>query len=355
MTEIHSDAPILVTGATGYLAGVIIQQLLAKGHTVHAAVRDPDKTEKLQYLNAIAAETSGNIRYFKADLTTPGAYAEAMAGCELVIHTASPFTLAVDDPQRDLVDPAVGGTANVLTSANETESVKRVVLTSSCAAIYGDNADIAGMPEKKLTEAVWNTSSSLKHNPYALSKTLAEKKAWEIAGQQQRWDLVTINPSFILGPGINPNLTGESYSTIVQFGDGTMAAGVPDFRIGVVDVRDVAAAHILAGFTPAAQGRHILSGHDTGFPEMSSVLREHFGERFGFGKSILPKFLVWLVGPMLNPGLTRKMVSRNVGIAFLADHSKSVRELGVSYRSLEETMIEFFQHLVDNGRVKPKG
>ena len=134
-----------------------------------------------------------------------------------------------------------------------------------------------------------------------------------------------------------------------------MAAGVPDFRIGVVDVRDVAAAHILAGFTPAAQGRHILSGHDTGFPEMSSVLREHFGERFGFGKSILPKFLVWLVGPMLNPGLTRKMVSRNVGIAFLADHSKSVRELGVSYRSLEETMIEFFQHLVDNGRVKPKG
>ena len=355
MTEIHSDAPILVTGATGYLAGVIIQQLLAKGHTVHAAVRDPDKTEKLQYLNAIAAETSGNIRYFKADLTTPGAYAEAMAGCELVIHTASPFTLAVDDPQRDLVDPAVEGTANVLTSANETESVKRVVLTSSCAAIYGDNADIAGMPEKKLTEAVWNTSSSLKHNPYALSKTLAEKKAWEIAGQQQRWDLVTINPSFILGPGINPNLTGESYSTIVQFGDGTMAAGVPDFRIGVIDVRDVAAAHILAGFTPAAQGRHILSGHDTGFPEMSSVLREHFGERFGFGKSILPKFLVWLVGPMLNPGLTRKMVSRNVGIAFLADHSKSVRELGVSYRSLEETMIEFFQHLVDNGRVKPKG
>lgn len=355
MTEIHSDAPILVTGATGYLAGVIIQQLLAKGHTVHAAVRDPDKTEKLRYLNAIAAETSGSICYFKADLTTPGSYAEAMAGCELVVHTASPFTLAVDDPQRDLVDPAVEGTANVLTSANETESVKRVVLTSSCAAIYGDNADIAGMPERKLTEQVWNTSSSLKHNPYALSKTLAEKKAWEVAGQQQSWDLVTINPSFILGPGINPNLTGESYSTIVQFGDGTMAAGVPDFRIGVVDVRDVAAAHILAGFTPAAQGRHILSGHDTGFPEMSSILREHFGARFGFGKSILPKFLVWLVGPMLNPGLTRKTVSRNVGIAFLADHSKSVRELGVSYRWLDETMIEFFQHLVDNGRVKPKG
>jgi dihydroflavonol-4-reductase len=354
MTEINSDAPILVTGATGYLAGVIIQQLLDKGHTVHAAVRDPAKTDKLQYLDAIAEASPGSIHYFKADLTTPGSYAEGMAGCELVIHTASPFTLAVADPQKDLVDPAVDGTANVLTSANETDSVKRVVLTSSCAAIYGDNADIASMPEKKLTEAVWNTSSSLKHNPYSLSKTLAEKKAWEIAEAHERWDLVTINPSFILGPGINPNLTGESYSTIIQFGDGTMAAGVPDFRIGVVDVRDVAAAHVLAGFTPSAKGRHILSGHDSGFPEMSKILREHFGDRFGFGKSILPKFLVWLVGPMLNPGLTRKTVSRNVGIDFIADHSKSVRELGVSYRPLEETMIDFFQHLVENGRVKPR-
>nr|WP_300530723.1 NAD(P)H-binding protein [Maricaulis sp.] len=100
MTEINPDAPILVTGATGYLAGVIIQQLLDKGHTVHAAVRDPSKTDKLQYLNAIADASDGSIRYFKADLTTSGAYSEGMAGCELVIHTASPFTLAVDDPQK---------------------------------------------------------------------------------------------------------------------------------------------------------------------------------------------------------------------------------------------------------------
>lgn len=354
MTSINPDAPILVTGGTGYLAGVIIAQLLEAGHTVHATVRDPDKRDRLASLEALAAASPGTIRYFRADLRDPTAFAPAMAGCELVIHTASPFIAHVADPQRDLVDPAVEGTRNVLSAANDTATVKRVVLTSSCAAIYGDNADIASMPDRKLTETVWNTSSSLDHQAYSLSKTLAEKAGWEIAGAQSRWDLVTINPSLILGPGIDPMTSGESYALMTQIGDGTMASGIPDFRIGTVDVRDAAAAHIKAGFTPQAEGRHILSGHNTGFVEMSAILRDHFGSGFKFGKSILPKFMVWLAGPMINRALTRKMVSRNVGIAFIADNTKSRTELGVDYRPLETTLTDHFQQLIDAGRVTPK-
>ncbi len=354
MTAINPDAPILVTGGTGYLAGVIIAQLLDAGHTVHATVRDPDKRDRLAALDALAATSPGSIRYFRADLRDPEAFGPAMTGCELVIHTASPFIAHVADPQRDLVDPAVEGTRNVLTAANATESVKRVVLTSSCAAIYGDNADIAAMPERKLTEAVWNTSSSLRHQAYSFSKTLAERAAWEIAGAQSRWDLVTINPSLILGPGIDPMTSGESYALITQIGDGTMAAGIPDFRIGAVDVRDVAAAHIKAGFTPQAEGRHILSAHNTGFVEMSAVLRDHFGSDYKFGKSILPKFLVWLAGPMINPALTRKMVSRNVGIPFIADNAKSRTALGMTCRPLQATLTEHFQQLIDAGRITSK-
>jgi nucleoside-diphosphate-sugar epimerase len=354
MTQIDPKAPILVTGATGYLAGVICQQLLEAGHRVHAAVRDPAATEKLKYLNAIAAGSPGEIHYFSADLNQPGSYAEAMAGCELVIHTASPFSLDVEDPQRDLVDPAVNGAASVLDTANATTSVKRVVMTSSCAAIYTDTIEIASLPGQKLTEEIWNTTAKLDHSPYNLSKTLAEKKAWEIAETQERWDLIAINPSFILGPGINPDAQAESYSVMIQFADGTMSSGVPDYRVGVVDVRDVASAHIKAGFTPEAEGRHIVSGHNTGFPEMTAVLREHFGDKFRFGKSLLPKFMVWLVGPILSKALTRKIVSRNIGYDFIADNSKSIAALGMSYRPMEETLIEFFQHLVDAGRVKPK-
>ncbi|WP_323761033.1 NAD-dependent epimerase/dehydratase family protein [Maricaulis sp.] len=354
MTAINPDAPILVTGGTGYLAGVIIAQLLAAGHVVHATVRDPNRQDRLAALEALAEASPGSIRYFRADLQDPDAFAPAMAGCQLVIHTASPFIAHVADPQRDLVDPAVEGTRNVLTAANTTASVKRVVLTSSCAAIYGDNADIASMPGGKLTEAVWNTSSTLRHQAYSLSKTLAENVAWDLAGDQSRWDLVTINPSLILGPGIDPMTAGESYALLTQIGDGTMASGIPDFRIGTVDVRDVAAAHITAGFTPQAAGRHILSGHNTGFVEMSAILRDHFGDSYRFGRTILPKFLVWLAGPMINPALTRKMVSRNVGIAFIADNAKSRSALGVDYRPLATTLTEHFRQLIEAGRIKPR-
>jgi nucleoside-diphosphate-sugar epimerase len=354
MTEINARAPVMVSGATGYLAGVIVQQLLEAGHVVHAPVRDPENVEKLKYLNAVAAQSPGQIRYFKADLMVDGSYTEAMQDCELVIHTASPFITHVTDPQTQLVDPAVNGTNNVLQTANDCDSVKRVVLTSSMAAIYADNVEIAGYPGGVLTEDIWNTTASLKHQPYSLSKTLAEKAAWSVAEAQDRWDLVVINPSFILGPGINPQTTGESYEIMAQFGDGTMASGAPELGIGVVDVRDVARAHLLAGYTPAAKGRHITSGHNSGFPQIAAILRGHFGKRFKFPKSTSPKFLIWLIGPMLNAALTRKIVTRNVGYAFNADNSKGIRELGMQYRPLEETIIEFFQHLVDAGRVKPR-
>ena len=343
-----------MTGGTGYLAGVIIAQLLDNGHTVHTTVRDPDNAEKLRPLSEIAAASPGTLRYFKADLLDAAAFAPAMAGCELVIHTASPFIAHVKDPQRDLIDPAVQGTRNVLAAADATETVKRVVQTSSCAAIYGDNSDIKDMPEKMLTEAVWNTTSTLSHQAYSLSKTLAERAAWEMAQAQSRWDLVTINPSFILGPGINPDATAESYSLLTQIGDGTMASGIPDFRVGAVDVREVAAAHIAAGFTPEAEGRHIVSGHNTGFVEISAILRDHFGKRYKFGKSVLPKFMVWLIGPMINPALTRKMVTHNIGIPFIADNAKSRNALGIEYRPLAETVIGHFQQLIDAGRVTAK-
>ncbi|MGB5541987.1 MAG: NAD-dependent epimerase/dehydratase family protein, partial [Gammaproteobacteria bacterium] len=190
MTSIDRSAPVMVTGATGYVAGLLVEKLLQEGLTVHAPVRDPDNPEKLKYLNALASAAPGEIRYFKADLLDEGSYAEAMAGCQLVFHTASPFIVDVEDPQKELVDPAKLGTRNVLETANRTPSVRRVVLTSSCAAIYGDNADLQQTPGGVFTEEIWNTSSSLAHNPYSYSKTVAEKEAWKINQAQSRWDLV---------------------------------------------------------------------------------------------------------------------------------------------------------------------
>lgn len=293
----------------------------------------------------------GTLQYFKSDLLIEGSYAEAMAKCRIVFHTASPFTVAVEDPQKDLIEPAQLGTRNVLQQANQTESVQRVVVTSSCAAIYGDNADLKQTQNGIFTEADWNTSSSLTHQPYSYSKTLAEQEAWKIAKAQNRWGLVTVNPSLVIGPGINPFATSESFSLIKQFGDGTMKMGVADYGIGLVDVRDVAQAHISAGFSDNAQGRYITSGYNSSFPEIAQILRQQFGTAYPFPTQTLPKGFVWVVAPFVDKNVTRKVVSRNIGLPFVADNRKGIRELGLSYRPLDISLQEMFQQLIDSGLI----
>jgi nucleoside-diphosphate-sugar epimerase len=348
MAKIDTEAPVLVTGATGYVAGWIVKVLLDRGLTVHAAVRDPDDKKKLEHLDKLQQGSSGKIRYFKSDLLNDGSYAEAMQGCELVFHTASPFTTSVNDPQKQLVDPAVKGTRNVLEQANRTPSVKRVVLTSSIAAIYGDAIDLEKTKTGRFTEEDWNETSSLSHQPYSYSKTMAEREAWKIAKAQGRWDLVVINPTLVIGPGINPKSTSESFSLIKQLGDGSMKTGLPNFTIAVVDVRDVAQAHVNAGFKADASGRYIISAHDTSFPDLSQTLVKKYGNAYPFPRRVLPKWLVWLVGPLIEKSLTRRMVSRNVDYPFRCDNQKGVRELGMTYRSLDVSMGEFFQQMIDN-------
>ena len=326
-----TSAPVLVTGATGYVAGWLVSRLLDEGFTVHAAVRDPSNAKKTGPLQALADAKPGTIKFFKADLLDPGSYTEAMQGCAVVFHTASPFTVTVADPQRDLVDPALNGTRNVLDSANQVESVRRVVVTSSCAAIYGVIEDVAKAPGGVLTENDWNTSSSLTVTPYNYSKTLAERAAWEMAGAQNRWKLVVINPALVLGPGISPDQTSESFNYIKAFGNGTMKDGAPPREIGMVDVRDVAEAHMRAGFVPEAQGRHMTFAGAYGFIYIADVLRERFGGAWPFPKGEAPS-----EGPKL---------------PWRGDNSKSQRELGVAYHPVSDAIADMFTQLVEAGAI----
>lgn len=353
MTQIDKTKPVLVTGANGYVASWLVKRLLENGITVHAAVRNPDNKNKVGHLEEIAKNAKGKIKFFKADLLTPNAYKEAMQGCELVYHTASPFTTNVKDPQKELIDPAVKGTANVLNSAKETPSVKRVVVTSSCAAIYTDAIDCQKAPNGILTEEVWNTTASLEHQPYSYSKVLAEKKAWEIADSQSQWDLVTINMSLVMGPALNPHYTtSESINFLKQLGDGTLKMGAPKMGFGVVDVRDVAEAHFLAGFTPEAKGRYITSAHNSDLLAMGLELQPKYGADYPLPKKAMPKWLLMLVGPMINKAMTRKFIRNNVNVEWKADNSKIKKELGINFRPLRQTMEDSFQVLIDEGVFK---
>lgn len=355
MTQIDKSKPVLVTGANGYVASWLVKRLLEEGLTVHAAVRSPENDKKVGHLRELAADSKGQLKFFKADLLTPNAYLEAMEGCELVFHTASPFSTSVKDPQKELIEPAEQGTANVLNTANAVSSVKRVVVTSSCAAIYTDAIDTVNAPGGRLTEDVWNTTASLDYQPYSYSKTLAEKKAWEIAESQNQWDLVTINPSFVLGPALNPQgSTSESINILKMLGGGDMKMGAPKMGVGVVDVRDVAEAHYRAGFTPQAQGRYITSAHNSDFLEMGTVLLPKYGEQFPLPKKALPKWLLMLIGPMTNKLFTRRFIRNNVNIPWRADNSKIKQELGMSFRPLQQTMEDAFQVLIDEGMLQPQ-
>jgi nucleoside-diphosphate-sugar epimerase len=344
--------PVAVTGSTGYVAGWLVSRLLREGFLVHAPVRDAENSEKLKYLNDMADASPGKIRFFDADLLTPGSYDEAIQGCSVVFHTASPFINKVKDPQRDLVDPALKGTRNVLESVSRASSVERVVLTSSVAAIIGDAADLLALPGQMADESNWNTSSSLDHQAYSFSKTIAEQEAWSINRKQNRWELVVINPSLVIGPGLQPFGSSESYRIFKQLADGSLKFGAPAFEIGVVDVRDVAEAYFRAGFYPHASGRHIISARPMSLLQMGTILRKVFGDSYPFPQKEMPKWLVWLMAPAV--GVKRKMVSRNMGFSWKVDNKKAIRELGMAYRPVEESVTDFFSQMTEAGIIRPK-
>ncbi len=343
--KIDTSHPVLVTGANGYLASWIVKDLLEAGCTVHATVRDPSNTAKTGHLLAAAEKAPGTLKLFAADLMQDGSFDEAMQGCATVMHTASPFVVrGIKDGYRDLIEPAVHGTRNVLESCNKVGSVKRVVLTSSVVAVYGDNADAAG---QTLTEADWNTTSTAEHQPYPASKTAAEKAAWEICKVQQRWDLVTINPGLVLGPSLTTASGSESLAIIGDLVKGKLRTGVPDLEMGIVDVRDIARAHVRAAFTPEAEGRHLLVSETVSMLQIADIIRKKFGTRFKLPKSTVPKFLVWLVGPL--QGISRKFVALNVGHPLRFDNSKSRTALGMDYIPAERTIIDHLQQMLDDG------
>ncbi len=346
---IDEAAPVLVTGGSGYVASWVVRYLLEDGRTVRATVRDPHKPHGLEHLHALAEKHPGRLTLHRAELLEPNSFTEAMAGCELVIHTASPFLLGkVKDPQKQLIVPALEGTRNVLASVDVTASVKRVVLTSSVVAIYGDSIDMRG--KDQFTEDDWNTTSTPTHQEYSYSKTVAEREAWKIQAAQDRWDLVTIHPGLVLGPALTTASKSGSMTTMNHFTDFTLATGAPALQMGVVDVRDVARAHVAAGYTPQAHGRYITNAETMSMLAIGKALREKFGYRPSFPLIEAPKVLIKLAAPVA--GLTRKYVDRNVGYPLRFDNSRTVAELGIQFRPGAESVVEHFQQMIDDGVVR---
>jgi dihydroflavonol-4-reductase len=339
----------LITGGTGYIGSWVCKYLLEEGYTLRVSVRSKTNTRKFAHLEAIAASSKGKLEFWEADLLKEGSFNEAAKGCDVIYHIASPFILNVKDAQKELIDPAVMGTKNVLQAATQSGTVKKVILTSSVAAVYGDAIDMTNQGLSAFTEAQWNTTSSLTHQPYSYSKVLAEKAAWEMANAQQQWTLVVINPSFVMGPALTASSDSESIKLIKDFLAGKFITGVPELRFGIVDVRDIAKAHILAEQNPDAAGRHIISNLTLSMLEIGNLIKKVTGKSFGLPFMTAPKWLIANIGFLF--GVTKDFVNKNVGFPLVFDNNKSKTALKLTYHKVEDTMKDMIDSMKKQGIV----
>ncbi len=344
MKEIDRSRPVAVTGGTGYIASWIVKDLLDRGINVRISVRNLSEQAKFQHLLKLAGHSGGNLTVVEGDLLKPGSFDDLVRDCELVIHTASPFKIAgVKNYRKEVIEPALEGTRNILGSVNRTGSVKRVVLTASAASIYGDACDILKTRNRIFTPEDWNITSTEEHQPYSYSKTVAEKEAWKIFNEQKRWDLVTIHPGFVLGPSLTPRTDSTSIDFVRSVMKGQFRFGAPDLWFGTVDVRDVAALHVEAGFKESATGRYIAINESYSIVQMASVIKNKIGNEYPVSTSVLPGFLMYITGPFM--GFSIKFVRKNLGYPVSFDNSRTIKDFNFRFRPIEETFRDHFEQI----------
>jgi nucleoside-diphosphate-sugar epimerase len=332
---------ILVTGGSGFIGSHCILRLLADGHQVRTTVRNLKREADVRaMLKEGGTEPGDRLLFVAADLEKDAGWSDAVAGCDYVLHVASPLPLLVPKDENELIVPAREGTLRVLRAARDA-GVKRVVLTSSFGAIgYGQ------APRKApFTEADWTDPTKSDVLPYIKSKTLAERAAWDfIAREGGSLELSVINPVAVFGPVLGPDYSG-SITIVQRFMDGAMP-GCPKLYFGIVDVRDVADLHVRAMTHPAARGERFLAitGDCMSMRDIGLVLRKRMGKAAGRVTTLqVPNWIVRLAA-LRDPAV--KQILPELGKIKSATGEKARKMLGWSPRSREEAIVSTAESLV---------
>ncbi len=346
-------ATVLVTGGSGFIGGHALLQLLQAGHELRTTLRDLRREPAVrELLRATSSATAGvdageRLRFFAADLANDAGWAEAVAGCDFVLHLASPFPESIPKQEDELVVPARDGALRVLRAARDA-GVKRVVLTSSFAAVgYGHPPQRA-----PFDETAWSDPDGGEVSAYVKSKTLAERAAWDfIAREGGGLELATVNPVGVFGP-----VLGADYATSILLVQRLLAGalpGCPQLRFGVVDVRDVVDLHLRAMNAPQARGERFLAtaGDFMLVRDIALVLKRRLGDA---ARRVpvrqLPNWLVKLAA-LRDPAV--KQIVPELGRYKNATSAKARRVLGWSPRSSEDALVATAESLLRLGLVKP--
>jgi nucleoside-diphosphate-sugar epimerase len=338
---------VLVTGGSGFIGSHSILQLLAAGYRVRTTVRNLKREDDVrELLRTGGAEAGERLSFVAADLEKDAGWAEAVAGCEFVLHIASPFPPSVPKHEDELIIPAREGALRVLLAARDA-GVKRVVLTSSFAAIgYGQKPQTAPFNETNWTDVTGEGVGA-----YAKSKTLAERAAWDfMAREGGALELSVVNPVGVFGPVLGPDYS-TSILIVQRMMDGDLP-GFPRLSFGVVDVRDVVDLHLRAMTHPAARGERFLAvaGDFVSMLEIATILKNRMGAAARRVPSRqLPDWLVRLAA-LRDPAV--KMVIPELGKSKNATSEKARRLLGWEPRSTEEAVVATAESLVRLGLLK---
>jgi len=340
------DRTVLVTGGTGFLAGWCLVELLQHGYRARTTVRDLAREQEVRASVGSQVEAGERLTVLAADLTRDEGWAQAVDGCDYVLHVASPFPPAQPKDPQELIVPARDGTLRVL-RASLAAGVKRVVLTSSVAAVR-NGAGGALQGRRELTEEDWSDPSDEHMTPYACSKVIAERAAWELMrehGAEER--LVTIQPGAIVGPLLAPENPDRSYSleAVERLLQGRMP-GLPRLGFAFSDVRDLAALEVAAMTAPAAGGQRLLAaGTFLWFADVAAILRERLGDD---ARKVptrrVPNFVVRAMA-LVDPSV--RSVADELGWETRFSLENAKRRVGWSPRPVEETIVDCARSLLD--------
>ncbi len=323
---------VLVTGGSGFLGGWCLVELLRRGYRVRTTVRDPAREAELRAKLEPVVDAGDRLSVHAADLLGDDGWAQAVQGCDHVLHVASPFPPAQPKDPDELIVPAREGTLRVLKAALEA-GVRRVVVTSSVAAVRGG---VISAPTP-LTEADWTDGDNPNLEPYTRSKTIAERAAWDLAEQRgETGKLAVVNPGAILGPVLGDD---RSYSLALVERLLKGMPGLPRIGFSIVDVRDVADLQIRAMTDPAAAGeRFIAVARFQWMADVAAVLRDRLGPAAGkVPKRNLPDLAVRAMG-VVDPSV--RSVAKQLGQKVEMSSQKAESTLGWSPRPVEETIVD---------------
>ncbi|WP_425408824.1 SDR family oxidoreductase [Hyphococcus sp.] len=323
---------VLVTGISGFIAKHAALELLKRGYEVRGTIRALNKAEQVKASLAEAGGDIARLSFASADLTRDEGWAEAVEGCEGVMHVASPFPLSQPSDRDALTPAARGGVLRVLNAAGKAE---RIILTSSMVAMMycPDRPKSFPVTENDWTDLSWSALSA-----YQVSKTKAEKAAWDAAvegGYKHR--LTTVNPGFVLGPPLDDDI-GASLEVIRMLMTGAYPA-LPPASFPIIDVRDLAAIHVKALENPETGGRRLIAAGETlSLRDIAEILRNAFPDR---AKSIPVRTLpAWLVRVAANfdRNLAAVIPDLNAVPQAQSDYVKGLT--GVAFRPARDAVID---------------